>query len=80
MRAKEFITEQSNLPQRIAILGEANTSNQTGLTIDPVEVTSANEAGEIFGFGSPIHRAISILSDTVVPALVLFVIGVTLLV
>lgn len=57
----KFNNDTPYLPQRIAVLGEANTANQTGLTIDPVEVTSANEAGEIFGFGSPIHRAISIL-------------------
>lgn len=57
----KFNNDTPYLPQRIAILGQANTANQSGLTIDPVEVTSANQAGELFGFGSPIHRAVSIL-------------------
>lgn len=56
-----FSTETQNLPQIIAVLGEANTANQSGLTVDKVEVTSAAEAGALFGYGSPIHRQISIL-------------------
>ena len=56
-----FSTETQNLPQIIAVFGEANTANQAGLTVDKVEVTSASEAAELFGYGSPIHRQISIL-------------------
>lgn len=56
-----FSTETQNLPQIIAIFGEANTANQSGLTVNKVEVTSAAEAGDLFGLGSPIHRAVSIL-------------------
>ena len=56
-----FSTETQNLPQIIAVLGEANTANQSGLTVDKVEVTSAAEAATLFGYGSPIHRQISIL-------------------
>lgn len=56
-----FNNDTPYLPQRIAILGEANSANQVGLTIDPREVTSANEAGELFGFGSPIHSVMRIL-------------------
>jgi phage tail sheath gpL-like len=56
-----FSTETQNLPQIIAIFGEANTANQSGLTVNKVEVTSAAEAGTLFGYGSPIHRAVSIL-------------------
>lgn len=56
-----FSTVTQNLPQVIAILGEANTSNQAGLTEDKIEVTSASEAAELFGYGSPIHRVVSIL-------------------
>lgn len=56
-----FTTETQNLPQIIAIFGEANTANQSGLTVDKVEVTSASEAATLFGAGSPIHRAVSIL-------------------
>jgi phage tail sheath gpL-like len=56
-----FSTETQNLPHIIAIFGEANTANQMGLTVDKVEVTSSAEAAELFGYGSPIHRQISIL-------------------
>lgn len=56
-----FNTESLNLQQIIAIFGEANTANQTGLTTNKVEVTSAAEAADLFGYGSPIHRVVSIL-------------------
>jgi phage tail sheath gpL-like len=56
-----FNSEAQNLPQVIAILGEVNTANQTGLSTTKVEVTSASEAGVLFGYGSPIHRMMSIL-------------------
>lgn len=56
-----FTNDTPNLPQLIAVFGEANTANQTGLTVDKVEVTSAKEAGELFGYGSPIHRQMRIL-------------------
>jgi len=57
----KFNNDTPYLPQVIVILGEANTANQVGLTVDPVEVTSASEAGTLFGTGSPIHRVVSIL-------------------
>lgn len=57
----KFNNDTPYLPQRIAILGEANSNNQTGLTVDPVEVTSASEAGDLWGYGSPIHMVMSIL-------------------
>lgn len=57
----KFNNDTPYLPQVIAILGEANTANQAGLTVNPVEVTSANEAGQLFGFGSPIHSVMRIL-------------------
>lgn len=56
-----FTNETPNLPQIIAVFGEANTANQTGLTVNPVEVTSANQAGDLFGYGSPIHQIMRIL-------------------
>ena len=56
-----FANSTPNLPQRIAIIGEANTANQAGLTNDPVEITSAQQAGELFGYGSPIYMAMRIL-------------------
>lgn len=56
-----FQTSTPNLPQRIAVLGEANDANQATLDTDPREVTSAQEAGELYGFGSPIHQIMRIL-------------------
>lgn len=56
-----FNNETQNLPQIIAVFGEANMSNQAGLTADKVEVTSAAQAGELFGYGSPIHSMMRIL-------------------
>lgn len=57
-----FQNSTSNLPQRIAIFGEANTDNQSSIDFGVgVEVVSAQKAGELFGFGSPIHQAMRIL-------------------
>lgn len=57
----DFRNQSPNLPQRIAILGEANSANQVGLSTDPVEITSAQQAGELYGFGSPIYTMMRIL-------------------
>jgi len=58
----DFSNRTPNLPQRIAILGEANTANQAGITADVgVEINSAKEAGELFGYGSPIYNIMRIL-------------------
>lgn len=56
-----FSNDTQNLPQIIAVFGEANTANQSGLTADKREVTSAKEAAELYGYGSPIHRIMRIL-------------------
>ena len=56
-----FSDDTPNLPQLIAIFAEANTANQAGLTVDKKEITSAQEAGEEYGFGSPIHQIMRIL-------------------
>ncbi len=50
-----------NLPQRIAVLGEANTANQSGLSTDPVEITTLTQAANLYGYGSPIYSMIRIL-------------------
>lgn len=57
----DFSESSPNLPQRIVILAEANHANQTSLDTDAKEITSAQQAGTLYGYGSPIHRAISIL-------------------
>lgn len=61
LKTGDFRVTSPNLPQRIAIIGEANDANQSGLSTDPQEVLSALEAGTLFGFGSPIHMIMRIL-------------------
>lgn len=56
-----FLESSPNLPMRVAIFGQANTNMQSGLTNAPVQVTSENEAGRLFGFGSQIHLAMRII-------------------
>ncbi len=56
-----FATQSPNLPQRIAVLAEANDANQAGLDTDPKEITSAQQAGILYGFGSPIYHIMRIL-------------------
>ena len=56
-----FQNKTSNLPQRIVILGEANVANQGSLDLNPKEILSAQQAGLLYGFGSPIHMAMRIL-------------------
>lgn len=43
------------LPQRLAIVGQGNSSAVYATT--KRQITSANEAGSLYGFGSPIHLA-----------------------
>lgn len=50
-----------NLPQVIAVFGRANEANEAGLSLVRREVTSAQEAAEIYGYGSPIHLQMRIL-------------------
>jgi len=50
-----------NLPQIIAVLGEANDANQVGLDTTAKEITSAKEAAELYGYGSPLHQIFRIL-------------------
>lgn len=57
----DFRTQSPNLPQRIAILGEANNANQSGLSTEPVTLKTAQQAGQLFGYGSPIHMVMRIL-------------------
>ena len=56
-----FQIDSPNLPQRVAILAEANLANQGTLDLTKKEITSAQEAGELYGFGSPIHNIMRIL-------------------
>ena len=49
------------LPQSISILAEANTANQSGLSTDPLTITSARQAAVAYGYGSPMHLIARIL-------------------
>lgn len=57
----DFSESSPHLPQRIVILGEANEANQATLSILPKQITSARQAGMIYGFGSPIYEIMRIL-------------------
>lgn len=56
-----FTNETDNLPQVVAIFAEANSVNQSLISTDKQEITSSEEAGRIFGYGSPIHQIMRIL-------------------
>ncbi len=57
----DFSTTSPNLPQRIAIIGEANDDNQSTLVLTPQQITTAEQAASLFGPGSPIHIVARIL-------------------
>lgn len=61
LQKADFRTSSPNLPQRYAILGEANHTNQSGLSLLPQQITSAKQAGDLFGYGSPIYHEARIL-------------------
>jgi len=46
-----FSNDSSNLPQVIAIFAQGNTANQNTISTDKREITSAEEAGRIYGYG-----------------------------
>lgn len=57
-----FNNSSPNLPQSVAIFAEANDANQA--TVDftqPRQITSAKDAGDYFGYGSPIYLIARIL-------------------
>lgn len=57
-----FDINSPNLPQQILIVGVPNTANEAIVDYTKMtEVISAKEAGELFGYGSPIYQAMRIL-------------------
>lgn len=56
-----FNPQSSNLPMRIALIGEPNTANLATLNFNPYQITSADDAGKTYGYGSPIHQMARIL-------------------
>jgi len=61
VKAGNFALSSPNLPIRIAILGPANSTNQSGLDVAPKIVFSSKEAGDTYGYGSVIHSVMRIL-------------------
>ncbi len=61
IKAADFRISSPNLPQRIAVIGQANTANQGTLDTDAKQATSLKQVGEDYGFGSPIYQAYRIL-------------------
>ena len=61
LKKGNFAISSPNLPQKIYILAEANQANQGTMPVEKREITSAKEAGELYGFGSPIHQIMRIL-------------------
>ena len=61
IKGGNFSEVSPNLPQRIAVLAEANEANQGTLDLNPWEATTAQAAGNRYGFGSPIHQIMRIL-------------------
>ncbi len=56
-----FQNTSPNLPQSIAVLAEANEANQASLSLTPQKITSAQQAGSLYGYGSPIYLIARIL-------------------
>lgn len=56
-----FSTTSPNLPQRIAVLAEANADNQATLSLTPTQYTTAQQVGVAYGYGSPAYHIARIL-------------------
>jgi len=61
LKKGNYALSSPNLPQRIFVLAEGNTVNQATMPFEKREITSAKEAGTLYGFGSPIHQIMRIL-------------------
>ncbi len=61
LRKGNFLESSPNLPQRIYILGTGNIANQATMPVSKREITSAKEAGELYGYGSVLHQIMRIL-------------------
>lgn len=59
--SRNFNPSTPYLPMRIAVIGEANTANQATLDDTPFELTTSKEAGDRYGYGSPLHQIARIL-------------------
>lgn len=61
LKKGNFATVSPNLPQRVAVFAEVNTDNQATFSEDGAQITSAQQAGELYGYGSPAHAIARIL-------------------
>jgi phage tail sheath gpL-like len=61
VKAGNFAVSTPNLPQSVVVFAEANTDKQVGLDTTKRNVTSATEAAELYGYGSPAHQIMRIL-------------------
>lgn len=61
LKKGNFALTSPNLPHRIVVLGEANNANQGALDTDAKEINSAKQAGQLYGYGSPIYSMLRIL-------------------
>jgi len=61
LKAVSFVNQSPNLPQRIAVFGEANTANQSTIDITAFKFTNAKAVGDKYGYGSPLHQIARIL-------------------
>lgn len=58
---QQFEVRTTNLPMRIALLGEPNTANEPTLDTDPYQPLTAKEVGDKYGYGSPLYQMARIL-------------------
>jgi len=56
-----FSTTSPNLPQSVNILSEGNDANQGTMPTAGTLVTTAQQAGQLYGYGSPIYHILRIL-------------------
>jgi phage tail sheath gpL-like len=55
LTAGDFSETTPNLPQRVLIVAEANEANQGTMPTGLTQITSDKQAGELYGYGSPIE-------------------------
>ena len=56
-----FATASPNLPQSVNILSEGNDANQGTMPTESTLITTAQQAGQKYGYGSPIYHILRIL-------------------
>jgi len=56
-----FSTVSPNLPQSVNILSEGNEANQATMPTQGTLITSAQQAGQLYGYGSPIYSILRII-------------------